>query len=357
MPASERSPLSWKWEKPPPTVRAELPELPLLLREWNRLELKNCVLYRRRQEGANTTLQLVLPEELRAVALKSLHDDMGHMGMERTMDLIWSRFYWPKVSMSVEEKIKTCVWCKTVSKTAAPLVSIKTSRPLELVCMDFLSLEPDRSNKGYTGNYRSFYQVRSGHTEFQTESPHCCKVSLGPLHCALRFSWAPPQGPRSWFWITNNQRAVWDCLFIPATPYHPRGNPVGHFNRTLLQMLGTLSMHDKTHWRDFVKPLVHAYNCAKNEVTGYTPYELMFGRQPRLPVDIVFNLLVNDQKKLRSQYVQDLKSHLEESYRIVTRNALKTAERNKARFDRHVTVHPWRWWQSSCEKCSTERET
>lgn len=102
-------------------------------------------------------------------------------------------------------------------------------------------------------------------------------------------------------------------------------------------MLGTLSMHDKTHWRDFVKPLVHAYNCAKNEVTGYTPYELMFGRQPRLPVDIVFNLLVNDQKKLRSQYVQDLKSHLEESYRIVTRNALKTAERNKARFDRHVT--------------------
>lgn len=106
MPASERSPLSWKWEKPPPTVRAELPELPLLLREWNRLELKNCVLYRRRQEGANTIFQLVLPEELRAVALKSLHDDMG---IERMMDLIRSRFYWPKMSMSVEEKIKTCV--------------------------------------------------------------------------------------------------------------------------------------------------------------------------------------------------------------------------------------------------------
>lgn len=106
MPASERSPLSWKWEKPPPTVRAELPELPLLLREWNQLELKNGVLYRRRQEGANTIFQLVLPEELRAVALKSLHDDMG---IERVMGLIRSRFYWPKMSMSVEEKIKTCV--------------------------------------------------------------------------------------------------------------------------------------------------------------------------------------------------------------------------------------------------------
>lgn len=45
-------------EKPPPTARLELPELSLLMREWNRLELKNGVLYRRRQEGANSTFQL-----------------------------------------------------------------------------------------------------------------------------------------------------------------------------------------------------------------------------------------------------------------------------------------------------------
>lgn len=29
---------------------------------------------------------------------------------------------------------------------ATPVVNIKTSRPLELVCMDFLSVKPDRSN-------------------------------------------------------------------------------------------------------------------------------------------------------------------------------------------------------------------
>lgn len=32
------------------------------------------------------------------------------------------------------------------------------------------------------------------------------------------------------------------------------------FNRTLLNMLGTLKTDEKQHWRDFVKPLVHAYN-------------------------------------------------------------------------------------------------
>ncbi|GAA6102325.1 uncharacterized protein LOC117808543 [Tachysurus ichikawai] len=125
---------------------------------------------------------------------------------------------------------------------------------------------------------------------------------------------------------------------IRTTPYHPRGNPVERFNRTLLDMLGTLENPDKSHWRDFVKPLVHAYNCTRSEVTGFTPYELMFGRQPRLPVDLAFGLPVKEeQQKSHSQYVKHLKSRLEESYKIATRSAAKVAKKNKARFDKRVT--------------------
>lgn len=54
---------------------------------------------------------------------------------------------------------------------------------------------------------------------------------------------------------------------VRTTPYHPR---------RLLSMLGTLKVQDKIHWRDFMKPIVHAYNCTKHETTGFTPYELMF---------------------------------------------------------------------------------
>lgn len=98
-----------------------------------------------------------------------------------------------------------------------------------------------------------------------------------------------------------------------TTPYHPRGNPVERFNRTLLQMLGTLNNKDKSRWRDYVKPLVHAYNCTKHEATGFAPYELMFGRQPRLPVDLAFGLPVDPLPLSHSQYVQGLKNRLKES--------------------------------------------
>lgn len=52
---------------PPPSVKAVLSELPLLLQDLNRLELQNGQL----QDGPNATAQLVLPEELKAIALQS----------------------------------------------------------------------------------------------------------------------------------------------------------------------------------------------------------------------------------------------------------------------------------------------
>lgn len=54
----------------------------------------------------------------------------------------------------------------------------------------------------------------------------------------------------------------------------------------------------------FVKPLVHAYNCTRSDLTGFTPYELMFGRSPRLPVDLAFGLPVKGgQSNSHTQYM------------------------------------------------------
>ncbi len=92
---------------------------------------------------------MVLPVKFRAVVLESLHDQMGQMGVDRTLYLARSRFYWPKMNAVVEKKVKTCerfVKRKAVPAKSAPLVNIQVTRPLELLCIDFLSIEPDRSN-------------------------------------------------------------------------------------------------------------------------------------------------------------------------------------------------------------------
>lgn len=80
-----------------------------MLKEWKRLELRNGLLYRTRRSEDDTTYQFVAPELLRSSILTCLHDNMGHMGLERTLDLVRSRFYWHKMATDVEKKIKSDV--------------------------------------------------------------------------------------------------------------------------------------------------------------------------------------------------------------------------------------------------------
>ena len=78
---------------------------------------------------------------------------------------------------------------------------------------------------------------------------------------------------------------------LHTSPYHPQTNgQCEHFNSTLLNMLGTLTPEQKKDWKSHVSAMVHAYNCTKNAATGFSPYYLLFRREPRLPVDVEFGL-------------------------------------------------------------------
>ena len=55
-------------------------------------------------------------------------------------------------------------------------------------------------------------------------------------------------------------------------------------------MLGTLSTEDKIDWKSQIAAMTHTYNCLKNASTNFSPYFLMFGRHPRLPIDVAFGL-------------------------------------------------------------------
>lgn len=102
--------------------------------------------FRKRMSQGEPFHQLVLPKRFRKLALKSLHDAVGHMGTDRTLDLVRAHFYWPRMAMEVSENILTCerfMRRKARVERCAPLLNIRTQLPLELVCMDYLSLEPD----------------------------------------------------------------------------------------------------------------------------------------------------------------------------------------------------------------------
>ena len=72
-------------------------------------------------------------------------------------------------------------------------------------------------------------------------------------------------------------------------------------------MLGTLLDKPKSTWREQVPTLVHAYNCTRNNVTGFSPYYLMFGWKPHLLIDLLFGTSTADLKGDSITYIENLK--------------------------------------------------
>ena len=95
---------------------------------------------------------------------------------------------------------------------------------------------------------------------------------------------------------------------IGTSGYHPQTNgQCEHFNVTLINMLGTLPDKPKSIWREQVPTLVDAYNCTRNNATGFSPYYLMFGQKPYLPIDLLFGTNTAGPKGNRITYIKNLK--------------------------------------------------
>ncbi|RXN14234.1 Retrovirus-related Pol polyprotein from transposon 412 [Labeo rohita] len=102
-------------------------------------------------------------------------------------------------------------------------------------------------------------------------------------------------------------------------------------------MLKTLTEEQKLNWKEALNKLVFAYNCTKSEVTGFSPFYLMFGRSPRLPVDALFDLNPDKGSIDHSEYVERWTKGMQEAYEIAGKHAKKCTDRNKRNYDQKNT--------------------
>ena len=82
-------------------------------------------------------------------------------------------------------------------------------------------------------------------------------------------------------------------------------------------MLGTLPEKEKADWKAHLNSMTHAYNCTQHPSTTYSPYFLMFGRQPRLPIDFELGLPIEvlGDNCSKIKYVHKLKQGLNFAYK------------------------------------------
>ena len=92
------------------------PEIRQFLQQRGKLIMRNGILYHKNDTKESeypdwNTMQLVLPTTLRLQALKGCHDDLGHLGIEITLDLLRDQFFWPGMTEDVTRHIQHCERC------------------------------------------------------------------------------------------------------------------------------------------------------------------------------------------------------------------------------------------------------
>ena len=123
-----------------------------------------------------------------------------------------------------------------------------------------------------------------------------------------------------------------------TTPYHPEGNgQVERFNRTMHNLLRTLPPEQKKHWTNDLSGLVFIYNITPHASTGLSPYFLMYGRSPTLPLDHLLGQCVQAATGA-DDWVETHRRKLEDAFVHAREVLKKNADRRRIRYNQAANI-------------------
>lgn len=288
---------------------------------------------------------LVVPKNRQASILLSFHDAplSGHLGFSRTYGAIKKRFYWPKMRKVIKQYVASCHNCQ---RRKAPNTRKQGFiRPLPIaedvfdtVGFDLITKLP-RTHAGYntilvcTDNLSKYAIAVPLKNELAETIIHAFFNNLIAKHgcpkLVISDNGANLSGERSrdFFRLFGIKRHT-------TSPYHPQSNgQTERFNRTLAASLTIYVDKHQKDWSDFIQALTFAYNTTEHSVTHVVPFELVFGRKPRLPIENVLD---------RHEFVDPTRptpgTLSSEATNLMKKYILNNQEANKRRLDARLAA-------------------
>ncbi|CAF1089458.1 unnamed protein product, partial [Brachionus calyciflorus] len=274
------------------------PELYVYWCQFKRFRIFGKNVYRNYdKEYDGIHFQYVVPRGDREVVLKKIHDDPlgGHLGQCEQCALVKA----PKVY------------------TKQPIVPIRTSRPFLMITWDILGPLPT------TETERLYILVIVCHfsKSQKTEEVANCLLEYICKH-GLPEAALSDRGTNFQSELMNQVFDVLDIQRLRTSAYHPQCDcETERFNRTLEQMLACYVADNQKEWDQHLPKMAFAYNTAVHTTTGVTPFEVVYGRRPKLPVDLMFPCPGLDVNLDVESYAQKIRTDLLKYYETVARNS------------------------------------
>ncbi|XP_062602775.1 uncharacterized protein LOC134264500 [Saccostrea cucullata] len=339
--------MKWKAENYVPT------ELDLSLSSravkyfWNcssQLRILNGILFYEWIDGSMSRLLLVVPKSLQNCVLEGSHDNKlaGHMGQQKTLQKVKSKYIWFGMSSDCESYVRTCPVCNVNKKAnvhaKAGLGQYHAGAPLERVHIDLMGpfVESGKGNKYILMIVDQFTKWLECYAlpdqEAETVATSFVEGFVSRLGCPLQVH--SDQGRNFESRLFQEVCKLLQITKTRTTPYRPCSNgQVERYNRLVLQAIRCYmeNISQQKDWDLHLQQIAGAIRATVNRQTGFTPNRMMLGREVSQPLDIMLGRKIPGQNP--AGYVENLEEALSVCHQAARDNLGEAQLRQKRTYD------------------------
>lgn len=292
-------------------------------------------------------MQIIVPKNSINTILKISHSSPigGHFGVNRTLDSIRKKFFWVTCKFDVENWCKCCSVCFSrngpVHRTKGELQIYNVGFPFKRIAIDVLGPLPRSSN----GN--RFVLVITDYFSRWPEAipiPNHQAITVAETlvtHVISRFG-VPleihsDQGREFESQVFEETMKLLGVHKTRTSPLHPQSNGmVERLNRSILNYIAKFVSDNQKDWDRWLPLFLLAYRSSKYQTTEFSPAMLTFGRELRLPLDLLQgNPPCNNETSdnFIPTYVDQLQQTLVDVHQRVRQNWSMKSDKMKSKFD------------------------
>ena len=264
----------------------------------------------------------------------------GHFGVTKTLEIIKEHFYWPKMHGDVQAIIARCGTCQRAKSHFKPglYTPLPTpEQPWEDLSMDFIVALP-RTQRGKDSIMVVVDRFsKMAHFTPCHKTDDASKVADLFFKEIIRLHGVPRSivSDRDTKFLSHFWRTLWGKLgtrLLFSTSHHPQTDGQTEVtNRTLGALLRTLVSKSLKDWDIKLAHAEFAYNRAPNVTTGHSPFEIVYGINPLIPLDLS-SLPTDTQVSVDAKEKAKAMKKLHESIRVQIE---KSNEAYKRRANKH----------------------
>ena len=245
---------------------------------------------------------VLVPNSMKEEIMNLFHDHLtaGHLGFLKCLRRVQERYYWKGMYSDMEKYIKGCRSC-AMMKTP-PIIRrammgryTRVVRPFQKIVMDIVgTIHPS----SYMGN-SCILVITDEFTKYgdaiplpNMTAPTVAKALVTQYFCKHGAVEELLTDRASNFCssLMKEVAALYQMTMSHGAAFNPRTQgSCERFNRTLIQMLSNYCQEDPKHWDEWIPFVLFAYNTSLHSSTLYTPYELVYGRKPILPMEAMMS--------------------------------------------------------------------